>query len=115
MLESTDSQRVVDGSEVHVPAVRLSHFIESSVDLLKIDVEGAEWKIIDDLISSGKIHLIRNMIIEYHHQINKRAPRLSQFLEILEAQGFGYQLDTRHHPILRPDFQDILIGAYRRA
>lgn len=98
---------------IDVIAVKLSTYISQPVDLLKIDVEGAEWQVFEDLIATKKINLIRNAIIEYHHQLSGESRHLSQFLAMLENAGFAYQIHARHRPILRPGVQDILIGAYR--
>jgi len=51
---------------VTVPVEPLSKFINGKVDLLKIDVEGSEDKIIQELKTSGKINQVRTAIIEYH-------------------------------------------------
>ena len=45
---------------------RLSEFIDHSIDLLKIDVEGTEGKIIEDLIFHKKLSAIKRLIIEFH-------------------------------------------------
>jgi FkbM family methyltransferase len=51
---------------VAVKAVTLSSFIDQPIDFLKIDVEGAEHAVVDDLIDSGTIVRIREMVIEVH-------------------------------------------------
>jgi FkbM family methyltransferase len=69
---------------------RLSGFISQPVDLLKIDVEGSEISIIDDLIMQSKMHLVQNMIIEYHPQITHVSPEA--FVKKLESCGFGVSI-----------------------
>jgi hypothetical protein len=68
-----------------------------------------------DLKSSGKIALIRRMIIEYHHKIGSQASCLGRFLSLLEEEGFEYQIAAAGcDRIARKGvYQDILIGAYR--
>jgi FkbM family methyltransferase len=99
-----------------VEAVRLSPFIEGEVDLLKMDIEGAELAVVIELAESGKLKWIQQMFIEYHHHMNPKEDHLSQLFRIFEENGFGYQI---HCPFKRPftrrAFQDIQIYAYRRA
>jgi FkbM family methyltransferase len=102
------------GTEIRVEARRLSSFINGRVDMLKLDVEGAEVKVICDLIESRKIELVQQMIIEYHHHIPQEAPRLGDFLSMLEKNGWNYQLNSWFFPPSARDvFQDIQIYAYR--
>jgi FkbM family methyltransferase len=54
-----------------VKCERLSKTLASldRVDRVKIDVEGAEWAILNDLIASGTLAKPERYIIEYHHDI----------------------------------------------
>ncbi len=52
-----------------VSMVRLSDYLKNEVDLIKIDVEGSEVEIIDDLITNDKIGLISRLIIEFHFHL----------------------------------------------
>jgi FkbM family methyltransferase len=45
---------------------KLSSYVNSEVQLLKIDTEGAEFEILEDLLNSRKIRFIKNMIVEFH-------------------------------------------------
>jgi FkbM family methyltransferase len=106
--------RLSNNREIMVKAGKLSHYIDRPVDLLKLDVEGAELDVMTDLKSSGKLSLIRQVVIEYHHRIGNRASCLARFLALLEEEGFEYQVSGSCDPITRQNvFQDILIGAYR--
>ena len=71
--------------------------------------------LITDLRDSGKLPLIRQMIIEYHHKINGGRSMLAQFLALLEEAGFEYQISAAGcEPITRREvYQDVVIGAYR--
>lgn len=104
------------GTPVSVRCARLSSFIEREVDFLKLDVEGAEWHVISDLAESGKIGLIRQMVIEYHHNISVEPAALSRLLRILEDSGFTYQISAWSFPLVGHEHgQEILIGAFRGA
>jgi len=102
------------GRPLLVSGRKLSEFIDGTVDFLKLDVEGAEEIVLDDLLLSGKIALIHEGLIEYHHKISGHTSHLSRFLAKLEAAGLEYhvttldeQNDNRH------GFQDIGIFFYR--
>lgn len=112
-LMSTSSSRFA-GKAIQVSSRRLSDFIREPIDFLKLDIEGAERRVLCDLLSSGKVQFIRRMVIEYHHHIGNERSCLSGFLQQLEQAGFEYQIHTSLFPVTSKGiFQDILIGAYR--
>jgi FkbM family methyltransferase len=113
VLMSADPSRMV-GQPIQVPSRRLSDFIQEPIDLLKLDVEGAEHRILNDLVRSGRIELVREMIIEFHHHIGTQRSCLASFLHLIENAGFEYQIEASVYPVnSRGVFQDILITAYR--
>jgi hypothetical protein len=116
-MVSTNPGRVSDHHKINVKGGRLSQFISKAVDLLKLDVEGAEFEVLEDLVLSGKIALVQSMMIEYHHKISNSPSRLASFLETLETQGYEYQIAAAGcNPILGSgECQDIVIGAFRPA
>jgi FkbM family methyltransferase len=100
-----------------VSSTRLSKHIEEPVDFLKLDVEGAERAVINDLERAGKLERIRRLAIEYHHHLDPDEDKLSEMLAALERGGFGYQLEARgdRAPGLHIHrFQNILVHAYRK-
>jgi len=110
---STDGS-YFSGQCVKVPARRLSEFINEQIDFLKMDIEGAEHRVLTDLVSSGKISFIRRMTIEYHHRIGSKSSDLGDFLKALEQAGFEYQIDASLFPGHRNDtFQSIFLVCYR--
>ena len=98
-----------------VDTALLSNYINQRIDFLKLDIEGAEELVMEEVSQSGKIKLINAMVIEYHHHIEPKEDNLSVILKILEDNGFGYQLIslTQRFPA-RETFQDILIYAYQK-
>ena len=79
------------GSKCTVSTKRLSTFLESEVDFLKIDVEGAE---VDILIEAKeKLANVKAIWLEYHSYINS-PQRLSEALKVLEQNGFRYHIVT---------------------
>jgi FkbM family methyltransferase len=113
LLMSTNRERH-SGTRIQVPAKRLSTFIDSGVDLLKVDVEGAEFDVMDDLIATGKLHHVRRIHLEYHHHIGSAPDKLSLMLRWLEEAGFGYQVQA-HWGRVEGAFQDISLYCYRPA
>lgn len=113
LLMSTDGSRL-EGEAIKVPGRRLSDFVSGPIDFLKLDVEGAEHRVLCDLLSSGKAQFVKQMVIEYHHHIGNERSCLADFLRLLEQAGFEYQIHASLFPVTsRGVFQDILIGAYR--
>jgi FkbM family methyltransferase len=80
-----------------ISVVRLSDYVAEPVDLLKLDVEGAETLVLKDLVETGKITFIRKLIVEYHDIRQDHGDTLSAFLKILEDQGFLYTLAAQPH------------------
>lgn len=77
-----------------VPCLRLRDVLEREpVDLLKLDVEGAEGEILADC--AGALGQVRALIAEMHEFTpgRRRAPEI---LSLLSAAGFTYTLDELH-------------------
>ena len=72
---------------LEIRTVRLSGWIREPVDFLKIDVEGAEYDVIDDLIATDAIRWIREAAIEYH-ELDTQPGRLTRMTNALEVAGF---------------------------
>jgi FkbM family methyltransferase len=98
-----------------VEAVPLSDYIHGEVDFLKMDIEGAEFDVLQELAQSDKLRLVREMVVEYHHHVDPSEDRMSRMLEVLEAQHFGYQIHAiAERPFQQEAFQDVLLYAYRK-
>ena len=103
------------GRTQKVRTVKLSDYLDREIDLLKLDVEGAEHQVFQDLEGAKKMGLIKNMIIEYHHHMNRNSDNLSHILGTLENNGFGYQIaDTVRLPFEKNVYQVGLIYAYKK-
>jgi|APSaa5957512622_1039677.scaffolds.fasta_scaffold81946_2 FkbM family methyltransferase len=78
------------GSKNKIPSVRLKGILEKSkrkIDLLKIDIEGAEYEVIKDCEKS--LDNVKNIFIEYHSW-NNSPQKLSEILSVLEKNNFRY-------------------------
>lgn len=117
LRQSTRPERLTVDSEITVEQRRLSDFVTEPVDMVKLDVEGAEAYVLDDLADSGAIEQVEQLIVEYHHQLDPDRDSLGVFLERLQALGFHFQLSAKEHVAYRtsfkPRFQDVLVHAYR--
>ncbi len=102
--------------EQKIEATTLSQFITTTVDFLKMDIEGSETVVIQELAEQNKLHLIKQMIIEFHHHIPQNdTDDLSVILKTLEDNGFSYQIQSSaRFPFRKNIYQDILIYAYQK-
>jgi FkbM family methyltransferase len=86
------------------------------IDFLKMDIEGAEEPVLRELASTGRLRKIKEMAIEYHHNLEGGSGGCGSFLQLLYEYGYQYQLDaTWGNPQSLGAFQDILIRARRSA
>ena len=88
-------------------AVTLSSFIDQPVDFLKVDVEGAEGGVVEDLVASGAIGLVKHLVIEAHAEPRASAGRTT-IVHRLESAGFSVRIT---------DLDDgaALVRAFRRS
>jgi len=89
-VEGADGSSVYLGENVRkVNSVRLKELLdsESKVDMLKMDIEGAENDVILDCGDSLKV--VDNIFIEYHSYTNSKQ-KLSELLDVLEKNDFRY-------------------------
>lgn len=95
-----------------VRSIRLSDLlIDIQVDLVKIDIEGAERKVFQDLVQSNVISNSNFYLLEYHHKIEGLSNILTKILDRFEEEGFEYSLKANYKRM--NTFQDILIAFYR--
>lgn len=98
-----------------VPCTVLSKFIDRQVDLLKIDIEGAEMIVLDELYQADRLQFVKQIVLEYHHHIHQDADELSRILSLLEQAGFGYQVESSMgRPLTPGQFQDVFLYAYQK-
>jgi FkbM family methyltransferase len=72
-------------SDVSVQAVRLRDLFSEPVELLKLDIEGAEVDVVLDC--ADRLGLVRLLFVEFHSFVNK-PQRLGAFLQAIEQAGF---------------------------
>ncbi len=102
----------IPGEPQRVPCVMLSSFVQGPVDLLKMDIEGAEMDVMRELVATGALKNVKAIVMEYHHHIGPE-DRLSEMLRLLEGHSFAYDVGAVL-PSAPGKFQDILLRAYRK-
>jgi len=91
--EGSDAGRLVDvgaapapGGSLEVSAVRLRDVLgDAPVDLLKLDVEGAEAEVLLDC--ADRLDAVDHLFVEYHSMLG-RPQRLDEMLRVLRSAGF---------------------------
>ncbi len=86
--EHADGGRIDDAhTSLQVEAVRLADLITRRVDMLKMDIEGAEYTVIRDLRDTGKIGLVDRLVCEIHGR-DEESDQLGDVLSGLKRTGF---------------------------
>lgn len=101
---------------IAIPCVKLSDYIDRDVDMLKMDVEGAESEVFEDLAKHNKLQHIQQMIVEFHNMAKQETrPSLASFLQLLDQNGFVYIIDSNARtPFSIKDNHPILVYATRK-
>jgi FkbM family methyltransferase len=94
-----DASRVTNDGTCQVEAVRLADVINEPVDLLKVDIEGAEYPVLLDLCDSGKIRHVNQLVIELHGRGHDQT-HVPGLFEALRSHGFRF---TFSHARVAPD------------
>lgn len=102
------------GRKVEVEMQTLSSYITGPVDLLKLDVEGAEGDVLDELSISGALLHVKWIVMEYHHDQHGNHQSLGRTLALLDDHGFRYRLGAYARPPLGKGQQDIMVYAEQR-
>ncbi len=59
----------------------------SSIDVLKMDIEGSEYRVIDDMIESEIFP--KQLLIEFHHRFkNIKAKKTKKYIEVLKKNNY---------------------------
>lgn len=89
-------------NKVKVKSVRLKDYLEKEevVDMLKMDIEGAEIEVLKDCKES--LTNVKNIFVEFHSYKNE-PQRLSEIIQVLESAGFRCfinQPENRTSPLI---------------
>jgi FkbM family methyltransferase len=95
--EGADSGSLIEGQSQHtgdvieVPAKRLRDYLDQPIDLLKMDIEGAEVAVLEDCDSS--LQQVKNLFVEYHSFCDQEQ-QLDRILTLLKRVGFRTHVDS---------------------
>jgi len=101
--EGADGSSIfAEGKKTKVASIRLKDFIEKEnrIDLLKMDIEGAETEVIRDCKDS--LGNVKHLFVEYHSYVNNKQS-LDELLKIITDSGFRYFIkpeQDRKHPFI---------------
>ena len=79
----------VSSNTVSVKAVRLKDFLGRKVDFLKLDIEGAEYKVLKDIAEN--LGNVNRMFLEYHGTFAQNN-ELLEILELVTEAGFKFYI-----------------------
>jgi FkbM family methyltransferase len=76
---------------IAVRSTRLSSYINGKVEFIKMDIEGAEYDVLEE--SKARMRSVGAITLEYHqNERNLAARKLEKTLELLSAAGFRHEL-----------------------
>jgi len=101
-LTTVEVESTVTGKSNTVKAIRLTDYLDKPVDLLKIDIEGAELPVLKSC--AAYLHYVEKIIVEVHHNVDQ--PEVSaEILHILAQAGFKVSINSDWRLIyLNPPF-----------
>jgi len=94
----------------------LSSYINDTIDFLKIDIEGPEFDVLEELVSQKKLHLIAEIQLEYHYIPDAYTRPLSEMLTLLESEGFHAFVQANapaHQVVGRDTMHTYMVFAWR--
>lgn len=86
--EASHISEATSAKAVNVQSIRLKESLQkyAQVDMLKMDIEGAEWDVVQDIAS--ELNHVSHFFLEYHGKANETY-KLSGIMDILKSVGFG--------------------------
>ena len=109
--DGSDGGRMVqmsfDRQRIQVPTVRLADFLNEPIDLLKIDIEGAETAVLQDC--QDTLQHVRHLFVEYH-SFEHQPQTLLTIMNILFNAGYRVYIHS-HNVSSQPfDTRKIISG-----
>lgn len=85
----SDQDETTTTSVLHV--TKLSNYLTKRVDFLKLDIEGAETTVIQEI--SSNLNLVERIFVEYHSYVDK-PQSLDTIISILNNAGFRLHINA---------------------
>lgn len=92
---------------IKVQTAMLSQYINEPVALVKMDIEGAELLVIEELILKDKMHFIDQLILEYHQV--KEGADVQVLIDLMKKNNHTCKVLPFGEVDLNNDVQDILV------
>lgn len=89
ILDSTPMKHEIVSYPVKI--VRLSTYMTMPVDILKLDIEGNEGSVLQEVSETGKFKQVRQCIMEYHYYPTTKDNALTDILSIFTSHGLEAQ------------------------
>jgi FkbM family methyltransferase len=77
------------GQSKLIKAIRLNNWLDRKIDFLKIDIEGAEYRVLKDCADG--LRYVKNLFVEYHGSFSQSA-ELSDLFNLFSEKGFSYYI-----------------------
>lgn len=78
-----------DGEYQEIQLVKISEFFKKNniniIDLIKINIEGGEYDLLNDLIEANLIKNIKNIQVQFHNFVPEAEKRMKKIQEILKS------------------------------
>lgn len=104
-LKENKFSNLLFSQTVQVPTVKLSGYIHQKIDLLKLDIEGAETEVITEI--EPKLKYVNQLLFEFHHSRFNVQNNLQTILSVLTRHGYRMRFFLGKWPI--PAFSVYLI------
>ncbi len=102
ILSDWGLQREVSNT-TKVKTVKLSSYIDREVDFLKLDIEGAEQQVLEDLDSENKFSYIKEIALEVHYSSKiSHVNDINVIIDILKKNQFNVSFVERELDELLP-------------
>jgi FkbM family methyltransferase len=77
---------------IQVPSVRLRDYLSEPIELLKLDIEGAEFEVLSDC--QNNLENVKHLFVEYHSFLGQEQ-RLDEIFSILKRNGFRIHVKSQ--------------------
>jgi FkbM family methyltransferase len=111
---SMSAARGTSRSFNRVKTIVASSLIKNNIDMVKMDIEGAEWVVMHEMAKKGVLKRISRFAMEVHHNMEGSPEILSGILGIFSKNKFKFQIFAPNNPpYFERKFQDVMVYAER--